>query len=166
MPGHSNTKGNIGFLKKNYQKNMAAGEKLSAAEFEMTIDGYPNLSVLVRSTQIPALGRAEIEDFGPMGLKFVQQGPYENSGEITVGAIETIKGDVLAALYDIVINKKYVNLNIKPTPESLAGGAPKGTAWRMEDSKLRCDAIDMSTEDVTALVKPQITITYNWKEPA
>lgn len=166
MAGHSNTKGNVGFLKKKYQKNMAAGEKLSAAEFDMTIDGYPNLSVLVRSTQIPSLGRAEIEDFGPNGLKFVQQGPLENSGEITVTCVETIKGDVVAALYDIVINKKYINLNIQPTPESTAGGAPKVTAWRLEDCKLRCDAIDLATEDVTALVKPSITITYNWKEPA
>lgn len=166
MAGHSNTKGNVGFLKKKYQKNMAAGEKLSAAEFDMTIDGYPNLSVLVRSTQIPSLGRAEIEDFGPNGLKFVQQGPLENSGEITVTCVETIKGDVVAALYDIVINKKYINLKIQPTPESTAGGAPKVTAWRLEDCKLRCDAIDLATEDVTALVKPSITITYNWKEPA
>ncbi len=166
MPGHSNTKGNIGFLKGKYKKNMAAGEKLNSAEFEMTFDAYPDLSVLVRSTQIPAIGRAEIEDFGGMGLKFVQQGPYENSGEINVTAVETIKGDVVAAIYDMVINKKYINMNIKPTPESLAGGAPKGTAWRLEDCKLRCDAIDMATEDVTSLVKPQMTITYNWKEPA
>lgn len=166
MPGHSNSKGNISFLKGKYKKNMAAGEKLSAAEFEMTVDGYPDLSVLVRSTQIPAIGRAEIEDFGPNGLKFVQQGPHENSGEITVTAVETIKGDVVAALYDIVINKKYIHMNIHPTPESLAGGAPRGTAWRLEDCKLRCDAIDMASEDVTALVKPSITITYNWKEPA
>lgn len=166
MPGHINTRGNIGFLKKNYQKNMAAGEKLSSAEFEMTFDRYPNLSVLVRSTQIPSIGRAEVEDFGPQGLKFTQQGPYENSGEITVNVVETIKGDVLAAVYDMVINKKYENLTIKPTPESLAGGAPKGTAWRLEDCKLRCDAIDLATEDVTSLVKPSITITYNWKEPA
>ncbi|EIM1710166.1 baseplate protein [Aeromonas dhakensis] len=166
MPGHSNSRGNIGFLKGRYQKNMAAGEKLSAAEFEMVVDGYPNLSVLVRSAQIPAIGRAEIEDFGPNGLKFVQQGPYENSGETTVQAVETIKGEVLKSLYEIVINKKYVNLTLKATPESLAGGAPQGTAWRMEDCKLRCDAIDMSTEDVTALVKVSITITYNWKEPA
>ena len=165
MPGHSNSKGNIGFLKGKYQKNMAAGEKLSSAEFEMDVEGYPNLSVLVRSSQIPAIGRAEIEDFGPNGLKFYQQGPYENAGEITVTAVETIKGDVVHDLYDIVINKKYVNLTLKPTPESLAGGSPKGTAWRMEDCKLRCDAIDMSTEDVTSLVKPSITVAYNWKEP-
>lgn len=165
MPGHSNSRGNIGFLKSRYQKNMAAGEKLSAAEFEMTIDGYPNFSVLVRSAQIPAIGRAEIEDFGPNGLKFVQQGPYENSGEVTVQAVETLKGEVLKSVYDIVINKKYVHINIQPTPESLAGSAPSGTAWRMEDCKLRSDAVDQSTEDVTALVKPSITITYNWKEP-
>lgn len=166
MAGHSNSKGNVGFLKNRYQKNMAAGEKLSAAEFEMTIDGYPNLSVLVRSTQIPAMGRAAIEDFGPNGLKFEQQGPLENSGEITVTCVETIKGDVVASIYDIVSNKKYVNLKIQPTPESTGGKAPKGTAWRLEDCKLRCEAIDLATEDVTNLVKPSITITYNWKEPA
>ena len=165
MAGHSNTKGNLGFLKGKYKKNMAAGEKLSGAEFEMKIDGYDNLTVLIRSTQIPAIGRAEMEDFGPMGLKFVQQGPLENSGEISVTAVETIKGDVLKVIYDIVKNKKYVNLTIKPTPESLNGANPAGTGWRMEDCKLKSDAVDLATEDTTALVKPPITITYNWKEP-
>ncbi|MGL5294174.1 MAG: hypothetical protein ACRC9V_10490 [Aeromonas sp.] len=145
---------------------MAAGEKLNSAEFEMVIDGYSNLSVLIRSTQIPAMGRSEIEDFGPQGLKFIQQGVLENSGEITVTAVETLNGEVLEAIYSIVVNKKYVNLEIKPTPESLNGGAPRGTAWRLENCKIRCEAIDLSTEDVTALVKPSMTITYNWKEPA
>lgn len=165
MPGHSNAKGNTSYVKQKFLKNIAAGEKLSGAEFDVAFDGYDDLSVLVRTTQIPALGRADVEDFGPNGLKFVQQGPLENSGQVTMMCVETIKGVTLKALTDMVLNKKYVNITIKPTPESLGGGVPAGTGWRLEHCLIRMDNVDLSTEDVTAIVKPNITITYNWKEP-
>ncbi len=164
MSGHTNTKSSLGLLKTKFRKNLDAGEKLLGAEFEMTIDGYPDLTVLIRSTQLPAMGRADVEDFGPMGLNFTQHGPLENKGEITVNCVETIKGPVVRALQDMIRGKKYVNITIKPTPESLDGKPAKGATCRMEHCKLRSDAIELSTEDVQSLVKPSITVTYNWSE--
>ena len=162
--GHSNTKGQPSFLKKRFLQNVGAGEKLGASEFEMTFDDYPNINVRVRNTQMPGERRTGQEDFGPMGLKFVQYGPRENSGELTVMCVETIKGDVLAFLTKVVRDKEYLKMTIRPTPESLNGASPKGTTCRLEHCMLVSEPLDISTEDAAALVKPTITITYNWKE--
>lgn len=162
--GHFNSFGNKGFVKSKYKQNVAAGEKLTGAEFEMTFDEYPELSVLIRSTQFAAMGRADVEDFGPMGLKFVQHGAIENSGEIAVTCVETISGKVLSAIQDIVWNKKYVTVRIRATPESTAGVSPDSLKQKLEDCKIRSEPVDLSTEDTAALVKPSITIMYNWKD--
>ncbi|EGQ7810385.1 baseplate protein [Vibrio parahaemolyticus] len=164
MAGHLNTIGNRQFVKAKYKQNLAAGEKLSGAEFEMTFDEYPDISVLIRSTQLAANGTADVEDFGPMGMKFTQHGPYENNGEIAVTAVETITGAALAVIKDIVKEKKYVTVRVRATPESTAGISPDSLDQKYEDCKLRSDVIDLSTEDTAALVKPAMTIIYNWKD--
>lgn len=164
MSGHSNTAGKMSLLKKKFRQNVDAGEKMLGAEFEMKFDGKDELTVLVRATQLPPNGRADVEDYGPMGLMFSQFGPLENKGEITVSCVETIKGIVVPYLVKTIRNKTYVDITIRPTPESLDGKAPTGMTVTLEHCKLRSDAIDLATEDVTAIVKPNLTITYNWSE--
>lgn len=160
--GHFNTRGDTNFLKMKYTQNLAAGEKLQGHEFEMVINQYPDLTVLVRSTQFPAMGRSDVEDFGPMGLKFVQHGALENSGEIAVTCVETIGGRVLEALRKIIRDKEYVDVTIRSTPESMSSLSATPLQFELSDCKLRSDIIDLSTEDQAALVKPAITIVYNW----
>ncbi|CAH0543048.1 baseplate protein [Vibrio marisflavi] len=162
MAGFSNSKGDTNYLKQAFTKNLNAGEKLMGAEFDMTIEEYPDLSVLVRSTQFPAMGRADVEDFGPMGMGFIQNGPLENKGEIAVTLAETIKGDVLKAFRAILKDKKMVTVNIKATPESTSGSGVESQTFRLEHVKIRSDAIDLSTEDTAAIVKPAMTLQYNW----
>lgn len=162
MSGHFNAVGDVNFLKNNFTKNLQAGEKLTGFEFEMQIAQYPNVTVLVRSTQYPAMGRSQIEDFAPMGLKFVQQGAFENSGEIVVTAVETLSGEVLKTIRQIVKNKEYVDITIRSTPESLGGNGAESALFKLSHCAFRSDAIDLSTEDQAALVKPSINITYNW----
>lgn len=164
MTGFNNAKGNMGFLKKQLLKNINAGEKAMGFEFEMTFEDAPNLSVLIRSTQMPAMGRADVEDFGPMGLGFTQAGAFENKGEVAATAVDTLSGDVLKYLYKAVKNKEYKKITIRPTAESLNGNSPTGTVCVLDHCKIRSDAIDYSTEDTAALVKPAMTITYNWYE--
>lgn len=164
MPGHTNTTANMGLLRKAFRQNLEAGEKLLGAEFQMLFEGYPEITVLVRTAQLPAMGRADVEDFGPMGLNFTQHGPLENKGEVAVTCVETIKGPVLRALQDMIHGKKYVNITMKATPESTNGAPAQGLACRMEHCKLRSDVIEFSTEDVQSLVKPAITFIYNWYE--
>lgn len=162
MSGHSNTKGNQGFLKTQYDKNKNYGEKAMGFEYKMTVKGYDDFTVLCRSTQLPPMGRSDVEDYGPAGLLFVQHGALENSGEITIGCVETITGHMLKALRDIVINKKYVDINIQLTPESTGGKFGTGQSYDLLDCKLRCDAVDLSTEDTSALVKPNLTCRFNF----
>jgi hypothetical protein len=162
MAGHSNTKGNRSFLKSQYTANKSKGEKLISAEFKMTFDGYDGLSVLVRTAQLPEMTREDVEDYGPNGLKFNQHGPVRNSGETQVQCVETISGDILQFIKDRITAKDYVDITIAATPESNGGDAADATTVYMDDCKIYCDAIDLSTEDVTALVRPSLRIVYNW----
>ncbi|MEC6832962.1 baseplate protein [Photobacterium toruni] len=162
MSGHFNSRGDTSFLKQKFNMNMAAGEKLAGHEFEMSIDQYPDVNILIRSTQLAAMGRSDVEDFGPMGLKFTQHGALENSGEIAVTCAETITGRALSMVRDVIKNKRYIDINIRATPESLSGASPAALKQRLEHCKLRCDVVDLSTEDQAALVKPSLTIIYNW----
>lgn len=162
MAGFSNAAGNMGFLKQKFLKNVNAGEKMMGAEFKMTLDEYPEMEYLIRSTQMPAMGRAEVEDFGQNGLKINQQGTVENSGEVAVTFAETISGEGLRIIREIIREKKYVNVNIESTPESTAGVGADSHKFKLEFCKFRTDAIDLSTEDTAAVVKPSLTIGYNW----
>lgn len=162
MSGHANTKGNMGFLKSQFTQNLQLGEKAMAFEFKLTAKDYPNWSVLCRSSQWPAMGRSDVEDFGAGGLKFVQHGAPENSGEISIMCVETIKGDIIKDLRQIIRDKKYVDLTMELTPESTGGKSGQGQKIELLHCKLRCDVIEFSTEDTAALVKPTITAIYNW----
>lgn len=162
MAGHFNTQGNMPFLKTKFTQNLNAGEKLIGSEYELVIAEYPELSVLIRTAQFPALGRADVEDFGPMGLNFTQHGPLENKGEITVTAVEVLSGEILKAIRKIVKNKEYVTITIRATPESTGGETAEPLKFKLSHCKLRSDVVEWSTEDTAALVKPSMTIVFNW----
>lgn len=164
MSGHFNARGDVGFLKENFNRNLGAGEKLIGSEFWMDIHGYKNISVLIRATQIPEMARQDVEDVGPMGLTFNQHGTLKNNGEITVSCVETLEGAVSAAVIDMVRNKKYVDITIRATPESLSGVSSPSLIRKLGHCKIYCEAIDLATEDNTALVKPSLRIVYNWVE--
>lgn len=163
MPGLSNSKPNLTFLKKRYDANKAAGEKLVGSDFWMVIDGHTDMSILIRTAQLPEYAREDVEDFAPSGMKFSQYGAYRNSGEIAVTAQETLAGAVLKMVKNAVINKEYVDIAFYLAPESLGGEGNEAIAT-LEDCKLNVDAVDLSAEDVTALVRPNIRIVYNWHE--
>lgn len=164
MSGHFNARGDVGFLKENFNRNLGAGEKLIGSEFWMDIHGHGELSVLIRSTQIPEIAREDVEDTGPMGLKFNQHGTLKNSGEITVTCVETLEGAVYAAVVNLVRHKKYVDITIRATPESLSGVSSPSLIRKLGHCKVYCEAVDLATEDTTALVKPSLRIVYNWVE--
>lgn len=159
---HNNAVGNLGFLKKRFSANAAAGEKLVGSEFYVEIEGFPGLSILIRNAQLPELTREDVEDFAPSGVKTVQHGTFRNSGEWQMQCAETIKGDVLLALKSIVLGKQYVNMNFYISPESLGGNGDP--IRKMEYCKLSLDAVDFATEDVTQIVRPSIRVVYNWQE--
>lgn len=163
MAGLSNSKGNLTYLKKRYDANKAAGEKLVGSDYWVVINGHTNMSILIRTAQLPEIAREDVEDFGPSGMKFSQYGAYRNSGEITLTAQETLSGLVLKMVKNAVINKEMVDIDFYISPESLGGEGNEPIA-RLEDCKLNTDAVDLSAEDVTALVRPNIRVVYNWHE--
>lgn len=164
MAGHANAVGNTAFLKQQYVANRSMGEKLNGSEFKMTIIGQEQLSVLFRTTQFPERTREDVEDFGPNGMKFSQHGPIRNSGEMQCQSVETLDGQMLAFIKDAVKNKKYFDVRVEATPESLGGNAPDALKVNLYDCKIYVDNTDLSTEDVTALVRPNLRIVYNFIE--
>ncbi|EPX7460898.1 baseplate protein [Escherichia coli] len=166
--GHNNTKGNRKFIKGRYTANAAKGERLVSSEFQLTVAGHEDISVLVRTSQIPEMTREDVEDYGPNGVKFNQHGPIRNSGEIQVQCVETIEGDILQFIKDRIAAKDYVDITMAATPESKSSGVnavtKAATTIEMLDCKIYSDAIDFSTEDVTAAVRPSLRIVYNWIE--
>ncbi|EKS6507014.1 MULTISPECIES: baseplate protein [Enterobacteriaceae] len=163
MSGFANTKADTAFLKSRFNKNIAAGEKLIGSEFWMTFKGYDNLSILVRSTQIPEMTREDVEDFGPGGMKFNQHGTLRNSGEYQVTCAETIDGTVLAAVKELVYGKKYIEVTVQAAAESNSGDH-KGLIRTFSHCKIYSDAVDFSSEDVTTVVRPTLRVVYNWVE--
>lgn len=164
MSGFFNSQGNMGFLKETFNRNLSAGEKLNGSEFWMDIHGHENISVLIRTTQLPEMAREDVEDFAPMGLKFNQHGALKNSGEITVQCVETLEGAVSATVIQLVRTKGYVDITIRATPESTSGASAPSLTRKLSHCKVYCDQVDMSTEDTTTLVKPSLRIIYNWVE--
>ena len=114
--GHNNTKGNRKFIKGRYTANAAKGERLVSSEFQLTFAGHEDISVLVRTSQIPEMTREDVEDYGPNGVKFNQHGPIRNSGEIQVQCVETIEGDILQFIKDRIAAKDYVDITIPLNP--------------------------------------------------
>ena len=164
--GHNNTKGNRKFIKGRYTANAAKGERLVSSEFQLTFAGHEDISVLVRTSQVPEMTREDVEDYGPNGVKFNQHGPIRNAGEIQVQCVETIEGDILQFIKDRIAEKDYVDITMAATPESKSSGVnavtKAATTIEMLDCKIYSDAIDLSTEDVTAAVRPSLRIVYNW----
>jgi len=163
MPGFSNAKANLGFVKSRYNMNKAAGEKLIGSDYWLIIKGYEKLSILVRTVQLPEITREDVEDVAPGGAKFSQHGPFRNSGETQVQCVETIEGDVLKAVRDLVFNKRYVDIDLYLSSES-KGGPGDTPVCSMEDVKIYCDAVDFASEDTTAVVRPSLRLVYNWHE--
>lgn len=163
MPGFANTKGDMTFLKSRFNKSLAAGERLVGAEFWMTIKGHEELSILVLTTQIPEMTREDVEDFAPGGMKINQHGPVRNSGEFQVTLGETIEGDVLKTVKEMVYGKHYMDVTMEGAAESNSG-ANKGLIRKYTHCKIYSDAVDFSSEDVTSIVRPTLRIIYNWAE--
>lgn len=158
-----NAKGDISLLKQAFSKHVAMGEGAVSADFEMIISGYENLSTLVQAGQIPAFGREEIETFGPLGVQFIQQGSYNNAGEMPITFKEVISGPVYEAIRNSVANKEYLDITLKLVSESLPKGV-KPLEFKLFDGFFKLDGTDLSTEDRTTLVKPAGTFRYNWAE--
>ena len=69
--GHNNTKGNRKFIKGRYTANAAKGERLVSSEFQLTFAGHEDISVLVRTSQIPEMTREDVEDGNDSNLLIV-----------------------------------------------------------------------------------------------
>jgi hypothetical protein len=161
MANVSNVNQSIPLVKQSYKNLVSLGEGAKGDDFRMVIDEYPDLEFLVQATQLPALKRELIESKGPHGVMFNQQGNFMNAQDITVTYKEVISGKTLEALRDWVKNKKYLQVNLSLVSES----QPEATAANsvvLEDAWIEIDAVDLSVDDTTVLVKPTGTIHGNW----
>ncbi|WMM35436.1 baseplate [Escherichia phage vB_EcoM-813R1] len=120
--GHNNTKGNRKFIKGRYTANAAKGERLVSSEFQLTFAGHEDISVLVRTSQIPEMTREDVEDYGPNGVKFNQHGPIRNSGEIRSSAWRLSKAIFFSSL-KIALRRRTMLISrwLRPLNPNLPG---------------------------------------------
>ena len=161
MPNISNVQQNVPLVKNSYKNLVSMGEGAKADDFRMTIEGYPDLEYLVQSTQLPALKREMIESKGPHGVMFNQQGNFMNAQDITIAFKEVISGKALEALRSWVTNKEYLQVTLALVSESQPESVYANSVV-LEDAWIEIDAVDLSVDDTTVLVKPSGTIHGNW----
>lgn len=157
----SNVNANIPLVKNSYKKLVSLGEGVKGDDFRMTFDGYADLEFLVQSTQLPELKREMIESRGPHGVMFNQQGNFKNAGDLTITFKEVVTGKAYEALVEIARNKTYLKITLALISESQPESSQYTTAV-LEDAWIELDAVDLSVDDTTTLVKPSGTIHYNW----
>jgi len=147
-----------------YKKLVQKGEGLQGTDFKLSIEGYGGNTVLVQTTQIPPFMRDMIETFGPMGVRFLQAGNYNNAAEIPITFKEVIKGDIYTMIRDWIVNKKYLKVRLEMTPESNPDGVG-ALKFVLHDCWCTLDGADLSVEDRTSIVKPSGTLYANFIEP-
>jgi hypothetical protein len=151
----------IGLIKSSYKKYVSFGEKAVSSDYRMLIQQYPNLEYLIHATQLPELKREIIEDYGPHGVMFNQQGRYKNAVDITITFKEIITGEAYKCLRDWVRNKRYLDVWIGLMGESSPESNEHNTLL-CEDVWCELDATDLSNEDNTTLIKPSGLLHVNW----
>lgn len=161
MANISGVYGNIRKIRHGYRKLLSYGEGIVADEFALTIEGYPDLRYLCQSVSLPQLMRENVETYGPQGVQFNQQGRFKNAQEIPISFKEVIRGLAYQAIRDWVKNKKYLTCYIALIGESFPT-SNRNTTLRLEDCWLELDAVELSVEDGTTIVRPQGTLHANW----
>lgn len=164
MPKITGAQGNVGLFADSYNTHVSKGEGLIGTDFILEIEGYEDNATLIQAFQMPPVMREMIESYGPMGVRFLQAGNYNNAAEIPITFKEVIKGDVYKMVRDWCAEKKYLKCKLKATPESLKGKGSKPHEWVLHDCWLNIDGVDLSVEDRAALVKPAGTLHANFIE--
>jgi len=161
MANISNVQQSVPLVKNSYKSLLSMGEGAKGDDFRMVIENYPDLEYLVQATQLPALKREAIETKGPHGVMFIQQGNIMNAQDITITFKEVISGKALEALREWVKEKLYLQVNLALISESMAESVAANSVV-LEDAWIEIDAVDLSVDDTTVLVKPTGTIHANW----
>ena len=161
MPNITGVTQNIALVRGSYKKFVSLGEKAVASDYRMLIPTYPNLEYLIHSTQLPAMAREPIEDYGPHGVQFNQAGRYKNAVDLTITFKETLSGEAYRCLRDWVRNKRYLEVYIGLLGESRPESNANNTLL-LDDCWCELEAVDLSNEDNTTLVKPSGTLHANW----
>jgi hypothetical protein len=127
----------------------------------MTVAGYPDLTYLVSTVNLPALQRTVVETFGPHGIKVNQQGEFINAQDIPITFDEVISGLAYKNLREWVKDKKYLTVRLGLVSESQTTSSPSATVV-CEDCWIELEAVELGNENTTAVVKPSGTLHANW----
>ncbi len=161
MANISNVQGNIPLVKSAYKKWLSHGEKVTGNEYRMVIEGYPDLTYMVSTVNLPALQREMVEAFGTHGVKFMQQGRFVNAQDISITFDEVITGKMYEAIRDWVKNKKYLKVTLGLVSENQPTSSPASTVV-CDDCWLELEAVELGNENGATLVKPSGTLHANW----
>jgi hypothetical protein len=157
----SNTgKANIQKVKNKLKKTMALGESVKGSEFSVQIAGYPDLSLLISSTQMAPMQREGTERFVAFGAKVNEQGRFMNAQDITFTVEQVVSGASYRDLRKIIKNKEYVDIVIGLEGESFETN-PENTV-KLESTWIELEGADVSHEDGAVGIKTSGTFHANW----
>lgn len=161
MANIANVAANPGNVNKSYKKLLSYGEGAKSDDFRMTFEDEADIEFLVQATQLPEIKREMVETYGPHGVKFNQAGKILNAGDMTITIKEVVTGKAYEFLRKVVKEKKYLEIKLACLGESKPD-SPESLTVTLYDAWLEIDALDLSVEDGTTLIKPAGTIHYNW----
>lgn len=160
MGNISGVSANVSLLRDTYKKMAALGEAVKGQDFRLSVEGYPDLEVLVQSAQTPPTKRELVETTGPFGVKCNQQGRFMNEVEMQITFKEVLSAAAYKALTNWVKNKQYLEVNLQLVSESSSVPADDHN-WTLEDCWIELDGGDLSVEDAVPL-KPSGTLHGNY----
>ena len=149
--------GNVEVQRQKFNKMVSKGEGLIGSDFEMTIEGWGDDTILVVSAQLPPLYREMIESFAQYGVRILQQGNLDTAFEMPISFKEVIKGNIYSKLREWITNKEYKEVTLKMIPESTPSGVD-ALSFVFHNCWIRLDGIDLTVEDRASLVKPAGTM--------
>ena len=160
MPQVANAKGDVGILKRSFDKNVALGERAVASDYEMVFKGAEQLTALVRTSQMPAFGRGDpVEDWGQFGQGFQQYGAIKRDGDIVANIVELKDGSTTDALKRIIDEKRHIDIDV-----ALVGEGQTRKGWELLTCTISCDAQELDTSNRTGTVQIPVNIHHNWSE--
>lgn len=161
IPTPGNKKGNLALIKNALNAFVAMDHKALSSDFTFVMHGMEELTPLVQVAQVPAQGRDVVELFGQFGVKFNQQGSWQNAGEMPITFLETVHGALMKRLRESGEKKIYFNCTLTLNCEQLPLGV-QPLKFTLYNCWIKLDGTDVSTEDINTPIKPAGTLYYSW----
>lgn len=152
------TVSNEQYLKSVFDSTTALGDKIVSSDAQFVIEGYENLSLLIKQFPWPILSsQGEIEVPGPMGTKSWQAQQVSTALQGPISMFETTAGQIQDMLRAINESGGYLSARVyEGTPENFSRSA------RIKKCFFVLDQVDRDFENRAQLMMLSGTIHFHY----